>query len=145
MYTTIIGLLCAAAAAIQLIVQAGASITDWKTWILPAALAALGYMAKDADAKKLLPVILLPMVLLFTGCQMDMGPTGKPTFRVDGVALAEYLNTWIERNDAKDSRVEVVATPQGQAIVAVAPDGKVTTEIINPSGVIVPNSVPVIK
>lgn len=48
MKTTIIGIIAAAAAAIQGIVQQGHSIEDWKTWILPAALAALGYLAKDS-------------------------------------------------------------------------------------------------
>lgn len=52
MKTTIIGLLAAAAAALQNTVQNGASLTDWKTWILPVALAALGYLAKDASATK---------------------------------------------------------------------------------------------
>lgn len=46
--TTIIGLLAAAAAAIQNTVQNGAELSDWKTWVLPAALAALGFLAKDA-------------------------------------------------------------------------------------------------
>jgi len=142
MKTTIIGLLCAAAAAIQLIVQAGASITDWKTWILPAALAALGYMAKDADAKKMLPVILLPFVLiaglaLFTGCGMSMNAAGKPTFALDPVALARLIEDWQAANSAKDADVIVVPSPQGQTIVATMPNGSVITETINPSGVIV--------
>jgi hypothetical protein len=47
--TTIIGLFAAVAAAIQGIVQLGHSISDWKTWILPAALAALGYLSKDTN------------------------------------------------------------------------------------------------
>jgi len=49
MKTTIIGLLAAAAAAIQATLQQGASIEDWKTWILPVTLAVLGYLAKDAN------------------------------------------------------------------------------------------------
>lgn len=52
MKTTILGLLCAAAAAIQGIVQQGHDITDWKTWILPVSLAILGYLAKDATPSK---------------------------------------------------------------------------------------------
>ena len=52
MKTTIIGLLCAAAAAIQGIVQQGHDVTDWKTWILPVTLAVLGYLAKDASPPK---------------------------------------------------------------------------------------------
>jgi hypothetical protein len=47
MKTTLIGLLAAAAAAIQTTVQDGNSIVDWKTWILPVSLAILGYLAKD--------------------------------------------------------------------------------------------------
>jgi hypothetical protein len=48
MKTTLIGLLAAAAAAIQTTVQDGHSLDDWKTWILPASLAVLGYLAKDS-------------------------------------------------------------------------------------------------
>lgn len=51
MRTTLIGVLAAAAAAIQGIVQQGHSIEDWKTWVLPVALAALGYLAKDQTPK----------------------------------------------------------------------------------------------
>lgn len=50
MKTTLLGIAAAAAAAIQSIVQQGHSIEDWKTWVLPAALAILGYLAKDATA-----------------------------------------------------------------------------------------------
>jgi hypothetical protein len=49
MKTTLIGGLAAAAAAIQAVVQQGASIEDWKTWILPATLALLGFFAKSTD------------------------------------------------------------------------------------------------
>jgi len=47
MKTTILGLLAAAAAAIQTTVQDGNSLIDWKTWILPVSLAVLGYLAND--------------------------------------------------------------------------------------------------
>jgi hypothetical protein len=47
MKTTILGLLCAAAAAIQTTVQDGNSLDDWKTWILPVSLAILGYLSSD--------------------------------------------------------------------------------------------------
>lgn len=49
MKTTIIGLLAAAASAIQSIVQQGKSIEDWKTWILPACLAALGFLSAETN------------------------------------------------------------------------------------------------
>jgi len=48
MKTTLIGLLAAAAAAIQTTVQDGHSLDDWKTWILPVSLAVLGYLANDS-------------------------------------------------------------------------------------------------
>jgi len=47
MKTTILGLLAAAAAAIQATVQDGHSLVDWKTWILPVSLAVLGYLSND--------------------------------------------------------------------------------------------------
>lgn len=50
--TTAAGALAAAATAITLIVQQGHSVTDWKTWILPAAMAMLGYVAKDHTVPK---------------------------------------------------------------------------------------------
>lgn len=52
MKTTIIGLLAAAAAVIQSHVQEGKDLSDWKTWILPVALAALGYLSKDTNPKQ---------------------------------------------------------------------------------------------
>jgi hypothetical protein len=45
--TTVAGALAAAATAITLIVQQGNSITDWKTWILPAAIAIFGFVSGD--------------------------------------------------------------------------------------------------
>lgn len=52
MKTTIAGILAAALYALQDVLQHGAKLEDWKTWIVPVALAALGYFAKDATAKK---------------------------------------------------------------------------------------------
>ena len=48
MKTTILGLLSAAAAIITTSVQNGHSLLDWKSWILPVALAVFGYHSKDA-------------------------------------------------------------------------------------------------
>jgi len=48
MKTTILGLLAAVAATIQATVQNGHSLDDWKTWILPVALAVLGYLSNDS-------------------------------------------------------------------------------------------------
>ena len=50
MKTTILGILGAAAAAIQATVQQGHSLADWKTWILPVAIALLGYHAEDSGS-----------------------------------------------------------------------------------------------
>lgn len=48
--TTLAGAVAAVAAVITSVVQEGASLTDWKTWIVPAALALLGYLAGDKTA-----------------------------------------------------------------------------------------------
>lgn len=48
--TTLAGALGAAAVVIRDVVGAGASPADWKTWLLPAAIALLGYLANDKTA-----------------------------------------------------------------------------------------------
>lgn len=53
--TTAAGCLAAAAAAITLVVQQGHSVADWKTWILPVAMAVLGYVSKDQTPPKPAP------------------------------------------------------------------------------------------
>ena len=55
MKTTLAGIAAAALYALQDILQRGAKIEDWKTWIVPVALAALGYLAKDAAPKNNFP------------------------------------------------------------------------------------------
>lgn len=45
--TTIMGFLAAFAAILTDVLQKGASLEDWKTWLLPVCLAALGIVAKD--------------------------------------------------------------------------------------------------
>ena len=50
--TTIAGAIAAVAAAVTLVVQQGASLSDWKTYIAPAAIALLGYLAGDKTPKK---------------------------------------------------------------------------------------------
>jgi hypothetical protein len=47
MKTTLLGLFTAAAYAIQNSVQAGNSLLDWKSWIVPVGLSLLGYHARD--------------------------------------------------------------------------------------------------
>lgn len=51
MKTTIIGLLLAAATAIQTFVQAGHSLLDWKGWVIPVVIAVFGYVSEDAKSK----------------------------------------------------------------------------------------------
>jgi len=51
MKTTIFGLLGAAAYAVQTSVQAGNSLLDWKSWIVPVCVALLGYSAQDFNKK----------------------------------------------------------------------------------------------
>jgi len=52
MKATLVGLLAAAAAAIQTTVQHGNSLDDWKTWILPVSLAILGYLSNDTPTPR---------------------------------------------------------------------------------------------
>jgi hypothetical protein len=50
--TTVAGAIAAVAVAITTVVQQGASLADWKTWITPVAIALLGYLAGDKTPKK---------------------------------------------------------------------------------------------
>lgn len=52
MKTTLAGLLTAALYALNDVLQHGAKLEDWKTWIVPVGIAALGYFAKDATRKQ---------------------------------------------------------------------------------------------
>ncbi len=52
MKTTIIGVIGAALAVVQSHVQAGHSLTDWKTYLVPSAIAALGFLARDKEVAK---------------------------------------------------------------------------------------------
>jgi hypothetical protein len=45
--TTVVGLLLAVLTTISEL-SAGKEVSDWRTWILPAALAALGFLSRDA-------------------------------------------------------------------------------------------------
>jgi len=48
MKTTAIGLLSAAAYALQTSLQQGNSLLDWKSWIVPVGIALLGYHSQDS-------------------------------------------------------------------------------------------------
>jgi hypothetical protein len=46
--TTFIGAALAVLTVVQSHTESGASLTDWKTYLIPALLALFGYLAKDA-------------------------------------------------------------------------------------------------
>jgi len=48
--TTIAGVITAALVALTNILQNGAKLEDWKTWVVPVAIAIMGYVSKDYNA-----------------------------------------------------------------------------------------------
>ena len=74
--STIIGALLAAVVVIESTVNRGADIADWKTWILPALIAALGFVAKDA-AKAAKCIVLLFVASCLSGCSFQVNPDGS--------------------------------------------------------------------
>ena len=48
--TTIAGCVTAALVALTNVLQNGAKIEDWKTWIVPVSLVVMGYVSKDFNA-----------------------------------------------------------------------------------------------
>ena len=110
--TTLAGALAAAGAAIMLIIQQGHDITDWKTWILPAALALLGYLAKDgapAEAAKLL--VLAGCGLSFSSCNVAISPDGTPTLGLDPVAAMNAYNAYTAKKGLPPVSVTVPVAP----------------------------------
>lgn len=64
--TTLIGAALAVLTVIASHTEQGASLTDWKTYLIPALLALFGYLAKDAGVTgsvKALALLLLPLCL----------------------------------------------------------------------------------
>ena len=93
--TTIAGALAATAAAILIVVQQGHDIADWKTWVLPAALALFGFLAKDGsppDAVKALA--LVGACLSLNACNIAIAPDGTPTIGLDPVAALNAYNAY---------------------------------------------------
>lgn len=84
--------------------------------------------------KSLLPAIAFA-VSLATG--VSCGPNRPPTFPMNPAYTAEMIWDWKRANHAENARVKIVPSPQGQTLVAIMPDGKIVTEVINPSDVIV--------
>jgi hypothetical protein len=130
--TTIAGILGAIAYALVSVLQAGNSLEDWKTYLVPVAIAALGHLAKDAvppsggstggTGSKLQPLLVLLFVGLFgsglTSCTVSMSPAGKPVFGIDPVAIASAINAYQAKNGSKNANV-----------IIISPDGKTATEI----------------
>ena len=48
--TTVAGVITAALVALTNILQNGAKLEDWKTWVVPVAIAVMGYVSKDFNA-----------------------------------------------------------------------------------------------
>jgi uncharacterized membrane protein YkvI len=48
--TTVAGVITAALVALTNILQNGAKLEDWKTWVVPVAIAIMGYVSKDYNA-----------------------------------------------------------------------------------------------
>jgi len=62
--TTIFGALLAAVSAIAIYQQSGGDLANWKQYVIPALLAAFGYLAKDSgNGVKALALLLLPLCL----------------------------------------------------------------------------------
>lgn len=49
--TTLVGALAAAVSAIAIFQQNGGELDDWKVWIIPALVAAMGVLSKDFNSE----------------------------------------------------------------------------------------------
>lgn len=74
--TTIAGAALAALSFISIYQANGGELTDWKQWLIPAAIAALGYLAKDAGVTGGVKILLASLCLLtLPSCQSTANNT----------------------------------------------------------------------
>ena len=68
--TTIIGALLAGLSFLAIYQQNGGSLSNWQQWLIPALIAVLGYVAKDAGVTGSLKLLLASLCLLtLPACQ----------------------------------------------------------------------------
>lgn len=88
--TTFIGALLAGLSFLAAFQANGGNLSDWKLWIIPALIAVLGYLAKDAGVTGSMKAVgvLLCCTMLLTSCGST--PGGQKTFI--GATGAQWLN-----------------------------------------------------
>lgn len=74
--TTLVGAALAGLSFLAIFQQNGGNLADWKQWLIPAAIAVLGYVAKDAGVTGSLKLLLVSLCLLsLPSCTTDAAGT----------------------------------------------------------------------
>lgn len=82
--TTLVGAALAGLSFLAIFQQNGGNLADWKQWLIPAAIAVLGYVAKDAGVTGSLKLLLVSLCLLsLPSCTTDAAGT-KAFLGLDG-------------------------------------------------------------
>ena len=84
--------------------------------------------------KSIFPAVFAAVILVASAA---CSPNRPATFPADPAYRAEMIWDWKRENHAENARVKIVPSPQGEVLVAVFPDGKIITEVINPADVFV--------
>lgn len=119
---TIVGAILAAAVAANDILNNGADVSAWQTWLLPAIIAALGYVVKNVS----FVAPLLAVALCMPSCTVSMGVDGKPIIGADPVAIASAIQAWQARNGSKAANV-VIIDSRG-SVVPTIPEAVIVPE-----------------
>jgi hypothetical protein len=116
--TTIAGAALAALSFISIYQANGGELTDWKQWLIPAAIAALGYLAKDAGVSGTAKLLIGSLCLLTLPSCQHLGP-------LSGIAIGygerRQIISAADAATLREVRDIVLTTPEPKQPVRVQP------------------------
>lgn len=105
--TTLIGAVLAALSFLGIYQTNGGDLAHWQQWLVPALIAALGYVAKDAGVTGSLKLLIACLALLTLSSCQHLGPLAKL-----GIAYGEKRNL-LNPDDAEALRgVQIILLPE---------------------------------
>lgn len=116
--TTLIGAALAALSFLAIYQSNGGDLAQWKQWLIPAAIAALGYVAKDAGVTGGTKLLIACLCLLSLPSCQHLGP-------LSGIAIKygerKQILTPDDAAALRDVRDIVLTTPEPKQPVRVQP------------------------
>lgn len=116
--TTVIGALLAVVSFLSIYQTNGGDLADWKQWLLPALLALLGYVAKDAGVTGAAKLIIASLCLLTLPSCEHFGPLSNIAI---GYGERRQIISSDDAATLREVRDIVLTTPEPKQPVRVQP------------------------